>query len=123
MLAMARRISYLSICHFSHTLVIADRRPQVTLHVYLPLMVVFRDRETSYQHTEPKVTVARHDGGLPTQCLLSHVLTRGLSHSHRQGISLELCRTSRFRVNLGMLNQDEGGYIIYEIIHMHLSSS
>ena len=85
-------------------------------------MVVFRDGETSYQHAEPKVTVARHDG-LPTQCLLSPVLTRGLSHRHRQGISLELCRTSRSRVILGMLNQDEGGYIIYETIHMHLSSS
>jgi len=59
---MARCISYLSVCHFPHALVIADRRPQVALHVHLPLAVVLRNRETSYQHAEPKVTVTRHDG-------------------------------------------------------------
>ena len=62
---MGRCISYLSICQFPHALVVADRRPQVTLHVHLPLMVVFRDGETSYQHAEPKVTVTRHDGQQP----------------------------------------------------------
>ena len=68
---LTRFTSYLSICQFSHALVVADWRPQVTLHVHLPLMVIFRDGKTGYQHTEPKVTVTRHDGCLLDRCLLT----------------------------------------------------
>ena len=118
---MARCIFYLSICHLPHALVIADRRPQVALHVHLPFMAVFRDGETSYQYAEPEVTVTRHDGGLPTRCLLSRsqVLTRGLSHRHCQGISLELCLTSRESWNV----QPRWGRVYYLWNHPQHPSS
>ena len=98
---ITRFTSHLSICQFSHALVVADWRPQVTLHVHLPLMVIFRDGETGYQHSEPKVTVTRHDGCLLAQCLLSRSQGAypGTSPpSNCVGISLELYLTSQLRV-------------------------